>query len=562
MPTQKKINEMIKEMRQRHSMLLTEREPWMPDWKSLAEYFIPRNATIFDAGKLKGSGHKLEDTELLDDTSVQAMRALAAGMQGRMTSPARPWFRLGTPDPQLQENAEVSTWLSETRDRSLYYLSISNFYDSIHYLKEELATYGTAVMFIEEDIQKVFNFDVIPTGTYCLASSKKGQVDTLFRDLQMTAQQLVTTFGEDKVSSSVKQANNDSNKDKSFDVVHVVMPNPLFSNDRDKAGIYGRPFISVYYEKSLPEDRTDEQPTLSVNGYFEKPFVAPRWNVTADEIYGRSPGWDTWQDVRTLQNLMSSLLTGVHKQVDPPMNAPHSLDDASTDPGDINFMDDPSQGMQPSLRVNIDTSGTGALIQEKRQAIQVGLYNDLFRMFSLLDKNMTATEVDRRTAEQLLQLGPVIERLHSELHEPIIDRIIAIMDRLDLLPPAPEIIQGTPFKVEFISTLAQAQKVVGTNSIEQFMGFLGGTANMDQSVLDVANFDEITEEYADLLNISPALLNSDETRRQIRESRAQIAADQAAGDKQTQAAEGMKTIAEANEASPEAMENMAAQGQI
>jgi hypothetical protein len=55
---------------------------------------------------------------------------------------------------------------------------------------------------------------------------------------------------------------------------------------------------------------------------------------------------------------------------------------------------------------------------------------------------MTATEVNERQQEKMLQLGPVMERLEQELLNDFIARCIAILLRRGLLPKPPQSIQG------------------------------------------------------------------------------------------------------------------------
>ena len=80
-----------------------------------------------------------------------------------------------------------------------------------------------------------------------------------------------------------------------------------------------------------------------------------------------------------------------------------------------------------------------------------------------------------RTQEKLQQLGPVVERLQSEFLNPIIERTYAILDRAGVFPPISdelaEQLNGQDVKIEYISPLAQAQKVSSLTSIEQYFAF-------------------------------------------------------------------------------------------
>ena len=80
---------------------------------------------------------------------------------------------------------------------------------------------------------------------------------------------------------------------------------------------------------------------------------------------------------------------------------------------------------------------------------------------------MTAREVSERNAEKMLMLGPVLDRLRSELFQPLIERVYGIMDRAGKIAFPPPELAGQPIKVEFISILAQAQKQAGLSAIDQ-----------------------------------------------------------------------------------------------
>jgi hypothetical protein len=87
---------------------------------------------------------------------------------------------------------------------------------------------------------------------------------------------------------------------------------------------------------------------------------------------------------------------------------------------------------------------------------------------------MTAREVAERHEEKLLMLGPVLERIHYELLDPLIDRAFLLAYEAGLIPPPPPELEGQPTQIEYVSILSQAQKAVGVNRIEQSVQFLGG----------------------------------------------------------------------------------------
>ena len=107
-------------------------------------------------------------------------------------------------------------------------------------------------------------------------------------------------------------------------------------------------------------------------------------------------------------------------------------------------------------------------------------------------------------------LGPVLERLHNELLDPLIDRTFQIALDAGILGEIPEVLQGTELKVEYISVLAQAQRIVATGNIEQVAGYISNIAQVWPEARHKFNATQSVEEYAESIGVSPELLNSDE----------------------------------------------------
>jgi len=145
-------------------------------------------------------------------------------------------------------------------------------------------------------------------------------------------------------------------------------------------------------------------------------------------------------------------------------------------------------------------------IAEVQGRIRSVFFNDLFLMISQLDTVRTATEIDARREEKLIQLGPVLERFENEGLDPAISRAYAIMDRARLFPPPPASLHGRQVKVEYVSVLAQQQRAASTASIERFSAQIGAWAAARPDVLDNVDFDEMAEEYGDLLGVSPRII--------------------------------------------------------
>lgn len=73
--------------------------------------------------------------------------------------------------------------------------------------------------------------------------------------------------------------------------------------------------------------------------------------------------------------------------------------------------------------------------------------------------------------------------------------------------------------VEFISMLAQAQRAVGTSSIDRMLGTVGAVAQMKPDVLDKIDADELVDAYSQMLGVDPRLIIPNDQVAVVRQAR-------------------------------------------
>jgi hypothetical protein len=223
-----------------------------------------------------------------------------------------------------------------------------------------------------------------------------------------------------------------------------------------------------------------------------------------------------------LQEMEKTSLKALHKQVDPPLKFPSSWKNqlVSILPGGINYGDEGQGSAGPLYQVQPDINGMEMKIQRVEKSIKDGLFNNLFLAIIQSDSNqMTAREVMERLQEKLNILGPFIERHQTEFHDPVINRTFNIMVRRGMLPPPPQEIMGQELKVEYISILAQAQKMVGTQAIRQTADFVSAMAQFKPDVLDKFDADEATDQFAEMVGTPANIIVSDDKVAEIRAMR-------------------------------------------
>lgn len=527
----------------RRDALKREQSTWVPHWQELSDYIQPRRARFLTSDRNVGTK---ANQNIINSTPMRALRVLASGMMAGITSPARPWFRLTTPDSSLAEVATVREWLHSVEQTIFRALAKSNFYHALHAAYEGLGTFGTTAVLVEEDFEDGIRAYALPIGSYYLANSARLRVDTIYRDFSMTVGQMAEQFGVENCSDLVKQSHREGHFEKWIDVLHIIEPNKSYKPG--KLGPAGMGWTSCWVE---PNASPDSKP-LRESGYEEFPVLAPRWMVTGEDVYGTSPGMEALGDARALQELERQKGRAVDKIIDPPMSAPGGMrgQRASLLPAAMNYIDNPGAGQtfQPSVIVPpVTVQIVDSVIRQHETRIQQQFFADVWLSMTASDSGpMTAREVAERHEEKMLQLGPVTERLQDELLDPAIDRVFGILLRRGEIPPPPEELQGLELKVEYISIMAQAQRLLGISAIERLASFVGNIAAVPQlsSVVDKLNVDQMVDEYGIALGTAPSLVRSDEEVDAIRQARAQQQQQAAQMEQAAALTQGAKTLSE------------------
>lgn len=502
----------------RWGQLRNERESWMAHWKEISDYLLPRSGRFFVDDRNRGDKRH---NSIYDSTGTRALRVLAAGMMAGMTSPARPWFRLTTSDPQLDESAAVKAWLADVTRLMQMVFAKSNTYRALHSMYEELGAFGTASGIVLADFNSVIHHYTLTTGEFAMAADHRGQINTLYREFQMTVAQMVREFGRDNCSPTVQTLFDRGALEQWVTIMHAI--EPRVDRDVTKRDDRNMAWKSVYFEHGGNEDQI-----LRDSGFKEFPALCPRWATTGGDIYGNSPAMEALGDIKQLQHEQLRKAQGIDYKTKPPLQAPTSLKsrDVDTLPGGISFVDSaaPNGGIRSAFEVNIDLSHLLADIQDVRERIKGSFYADLFLMLANgTNPQMTATEVAERHEEKLLMLGPVLERMHNEILDPLIEMTFSRMVEAGIVPPPPDELQGMELNVEFVSMLAQAQRAIATNSVDRFVGNLGAVAGIKPEVLDKFDADRWADAYADMLGIDPELIVPGEQVALIRKQRAEAA---------------------------------------
>lgn len=549
-PAPAKAVPLTQKLNTRWGTLKSEWSSWDADWKACSQYILPRTGRFLVDDHNKGGAR----TNLIyDNTATRAARTLAAGMLGGLTSPARPWFRLTTGDAELDEQQSVKLWLADVTRRMQRLFAGSNVYRALHSVYEELGVYGTAAATVLDDFETGIHLYTHTIGEYALATDHRGQVNTIYREFKKTAEQLVTEFGWDNCSRPVQDAYREGRLDSTFTVIHAIEPRT--ARDHTKSDAKNMAFRSTYFEAT---STGHPEKFLRDSGFKRFRTLAPRWVTTGGDVYGGSPGMDALGDVKQLQHQQLRKSQAIDYQTRPPMGLPTALKNAGVDllPGGTTYLD-MAQGSQIGPLMDARYLNLNYLLQDivdVRGRINAAFYADLFMMLAQSNTTtMTATEVAERHEEKLLMLGPVLERLHNELLDPLIEIAFERLIEVGGLPEVPPEMEGFPLAVDFVSLLAQAQRAIGVNSIDRFVLGIMGVANVRPEVLDKFDADQWADVYADSLGVDPSLVRGDDEVAKIRETRAAQQQQQAAMEQASVMADAAAKVGSVDTSKPNAL---------
>ncbi len=462
-------------------------------WQEISDYVVP-NRGDFTVTRAKGDNGRR--TVVFDSTAEQANNLLASSLYGGLVNPSSKWFQISvqTALPSKLSNT-LPRWIEFVTDEmfKIFNSPNSGFGSQVHEFFLSLCSYGTAAMFIEEDVLGGAKFAAIHLSEIYIAEDKSGIVDTVYRKFQMTARQMAQKWGNG-VSEDVRKCL-DKDPNKKFDVLHCVKP--ASDGDEQKPG---SKFVSYYVDLS-------NKHMLSVGKYYELPYIVARFSKMAGDIYGRAPAWAALPDIKLVNKIKETTIKAAQLQAQPPLLV---ADDGVMNPlrampngiiaGGLSY--DGLPRVQP-LNIGGNLGISESLMQQEQKMIRDAFYIDAF---VFRDTMMTATEARLRQQEQLRLLAPHVGRIQSEFLQPTIFKLFNIMLRSGRIGELPVELSKIDYKIEYTSPLAMLQKSTDVQAIQNFISTVAPLAQINPQALESVNFDAAIAKTAEALGVPASVL--------------------------------------------------------
>lgn len=487
------------------------------DWHAIADYSgygeVP--GLLFNAQ----GRQRPRMRQLIDSHPILAFRTVQAGMYSGLSSPNRPWFDFKFADPELNEYQAAREWLDQFQALIYAMFDASNFYQIARQNYGSMARFGPAVGMMTEHPLSIAPCLSLGIGTFWLGLNDAFAVDTLVRDCPMTVDQVVKRFvgrpggnyDWSTVSRTVKEKWDRS------DYGHIVQCKQLIEPGANDA------WDSVIWD--CKDDRKDA--LLEAKRYAEQPFWAPRWDTRdgGASNYGRGVGHDCLADMRELAMQAKRKRELTDLLVKPPTAGPAR--DLDMRPGAHTYVADMTQAVAAKPVYEVQPLALAQVkedIRDIKDALDRLTYADLFMAITNMPgvQPRNVEELLKRDEEKLSQIGPVVEMVNDDMLPIAVERMIGIARRGNLIPEAPEELQGRELKVEFVSVLAMAQKMLGLSTTERVVGFVGSLGSIfGPQVLDKIDPDAIIDDYADRANMPAKAIRDTASVERIRADRAQ-----------------------------------------
>lgn len=493
----------------------------------------------------KGEGdienQDIDYLKLLDSEPITFLDTTVAGLFGGLINPASRWFDLGVDEanPLYREldPFTIGEMTSYVKEFLYYVFNKTNFYPAMRATINEWVRYGIGCMLVEERSYDLILFNPLTLGEYYLGVDAYGRYDKLARSMQLKADKMVQEFG-DKCPAIVREAYDRGDYDKTFEVKHLICPNPKTGLVADRFK-----FVDLYWMSGC--GCCEGPHYLRKSGFMSNPIVVFAWErKNLRTVYPIGIGEKILGDVRELQQTVKAL--NIHKSylAKPALALHTSLGKKPILPGSVFYTEqDPTKVASEIYRVNsyvadLEQSRTSLLDKIRKMT-----YAEILMLFAQRDRGtMTAREVTALVNEQMTLLAPIYLQAKSGL-ESIFNRVLDILLRRGLLDGYTQI---TPkdLNVEFLSSIAKAQRLSETGSMDDLLMYITNVAQVKPEALDYINEDALVMEYASRLGCMDKINPKDQVQA-IREARAQQQATQQQLMEDQQAADIAKTNSQA-----------------
>lgn len=508
------------------------RSPYETDYRMAAAYCMPKAMRRWQTeGPTSGQSGTGAERLNYDTTGVRCLPKYAAVLERLATPQSMVYHTLRASDDNLMKIWAVRDFFDTLNSRMLKkrYEPSAMFIVASNEIYQQMGVYGCGPVFTKwrkKDAHsrtagmfyKACNFADI-----FLAVDNDGRVTTVFRRFWTTAINFKRQWPNEVMPKCIANAltNATTAATTKFEMFHFVtmrsdfQPGSLFVNGKPWVGSYVLPQEQLYVGEE--------------EGFLSMPYLTPRVNTEAEEIYPFSPAMMALPALGGVSAMKKTTLKQGQKAADPPVLA---HDDGSLSgkvdlrPGRVTYGAIDANGRQLVVPFQTPSNFQIALeqIQDEREDINDSFFVTLFQILTETPE-MTATEVMERVNEKASLLAPTMGRLQSEFLGPLIARELDLLADAGEMPEMPpELVEAEgQYTVQYSSPNANSQQAEGVASFFRLndvaINIASATGKPD--ILDYFDYDTALPEVATIMSVPNRWMTSPDKLAEKRNARAE-----------------------------------------
>ncbi len=473
---------------------------WWALLQACYHYLTPQRNLFYQTNQTQSAQRNVR---VYDTTQVAAGRSYVSKLHSSLCPPQMTWAYLepGSEIPD-QYKAEVNEKVRAYTDRLFDYIRGSNFDTAINESFQDLLT-GTGILVCNEGLSddKPLIFGSIPLAQVAIEESISNRAESCYRTWQeVRIADIQLMWPNAVLTPNMVEMMNEDPSSTIKNVVEAVIHNP-----RNKF-----PYnYCIWYESDILLDEED----------ISSPMIIFRASKLNNEVFGRGVSMDALPSIMSLQTAFYFEMTAANLNICKPYMA---YSDGVFNPWTFQ--------MQPNTVIPVSPTTGGQFPIQPLPDVANPAFMQLTTADLRLQINklmfadpLGPAEVQPRTAYELSQrqrnlaeeIGPMFTRLQQEFMEPVIHRIIFILEKKGLLPKI--VIDGKALALRYKSPLTASQGQQDVQTFLQYQQVMQGIVG-EESALLYLKPERIGAWVAGKMSLDQKLYNSEEEMKEFFEN--------------------------------------------
>jgi len=481
--------------------------------------------------------------QIVDTTAIFAAQDMASGLSALLFPPGQQNFSIKSTSREINENDSVNSYFSVLTEAVHDKLFSSNFMMQLDQALMSWIVFGEGCIKTERGTATQLVFQDYPAGHFVYLENSEQKIDTFMEKFKWTSRQCVEKWGLEGVGKTIRKAfEKPESRQNRFEIVHLVRPR----KDRDPTKTIGGQPIQEHMAYEDLYIGCDDKVVIAEGGHLDFPYAIARYRKSSQEHRGRGVGTFIVPTARSCNAIKRDWIEGQNRRNRPPLEVVGDIQGViSLDPGALNYVPE-RQSINPIQGQGGDYAGTKDLLEMEREEIRKAFMLDtLNQLTQLKGDRRTTLEISERLNEGLRRLTQPIGRLIPEMLDPTINRVVLTMLRNDeSLAPPPEL-EGSDFKVEYISPMMLALKRHQATAFQSWLEIIANVEQVFPGIKDNVDIDKGIRDLGDSLGIKAEHKRPKE---QVDEMRAEQAEQQAQMMAMQQAEQAANAYSKGNQA--------------